>query len=299
MPGAARRLIVAVALVVGCGGRAPAVIVPPRAVTAGDALLARLPAGADVVLEVDLARLRANPAVGALVTGLVAPAAGGARPELAAVTDAPLAGARAMVLAAYAVGTPAATTVTIVAGGEAPAGALALGDGVWALAPEGDVARLLAVAGGAPSLAGDRALLAVRTRAMPAAAEGAAARLTARLDGPARRALAELLGRADAPAAVSAWLDVADDLALVTWVAGEPATWARALAGLRAAAARLSAVGALGLGPALTQAAIAREPGGARLTVVVSPGRLGRVVGRAQAWLEAGAPAGGQVGSPP
>ena len=277
----------ALVLALGCG-RPPAVVVPPRATTAGDALLARLPAGAAIVLEVDVARLRANAVVGALVTALVTPAgADGAEPAqaLAAMTAAPLAGARALVQASYDVGTPRATTITVVDGEGAPPEATALGGGAWALAVEGDVARLLEVAGGGPSLADDRPLAALRARAMPAAAEGAAARLTARLDEPARRELAALLGLSDAPAAISAWLDVADDLALVAWVAGPPRTWGPVLVRLRDRAARLPAVALLGLAPALASATVAREPAAARLTVVVPPGRLGRAVLRAREHL--------------
>ena len=315
MSGAAR-ILIALALVgaaasgPGCGGHAPVVVVPSRAVTAGDALWARLPPGAAIVLEVDVARLRANPAVGAAITALVAPApTAGVADEptpgaaLAAMTDAPLAGARAIVLAAYAVGTPAATTITIVDGVGAPPQATPLADGVWALAVEGDVARLLAVAGGGPSLADDRALAALRTVAMPAAAEGAAVRLTARLEPAARRALAEVLGQNDAPAAISAWLDVADDLALIAWVGGEPAWSAAMLTRLRDRAAASEVAGGLGLTPVIAVAPVARERAAARLTVVVTPARLGRVVARALERLRAvdpagGAAPGGRVGSP-
>jgi hypothetical protein len=292
----------------GCGGRAPAIAVPTRATTAGDVLLARLPPGAAIVLEVDVARLRANPAVGPLVGALVArpPAPEAAAPAaLAALTDAPLAGARAIVLAAYAVGTPAASTITIVDGDGAPPQATPLAGGVYALAAEGDVARVLAVAGGGASLAADRELAALRALAMPAAAEGAAARLTARLDRPARKALADVLGTADAPPVVSAWLDVADDLALVAWVGGEPRRWAPLLERVRDRAAVVALVAALGLGPPVAAAVVRRERAAARLTLVVAPARLRRVVERARdhlslAWPAAapGGPGPGRVESP-
>jgi hypothetical protein len=281
---------------VACGGRAPAVVVPERAVTAGDALLARLPAGAAIVLEVDVARLRANPVVGALVEALVVPPGEG-QGVVASVTEAPLAGARAVVLAAYDVGTARATTITLVAGTGAPPRAVVLADGIWALASDGDVARLVAVTGGAPSLAGDRELLALRARPMPAAAEGASARLTARLDPTARRALATLLARADAPAAMAAWLDVADDLALVAWIGDDRGQWPPVLEALRDRLAATLELRVLGLGPPVAESRVGRGAGAARLTLVVSPGRLRRATERALAHLRA--VGDGHVVSPP
>src|SRR5688572_8932413 len=75
--------VLAAGLAAGCGGRGRAgrgpgssgvppsgkadSEVPPRAATGGDGLLGLLPAGADVVVELDMARLRDNPVVGALV----------------------------------------------------------------------------------------------------------------------------------------------------------------------------------------------------------------------------------------
>ena len=297
--------VIAVIVLGACAGAAPPIRVPERATTAGDALLARLPPGAAIVLEVDVARLRANAVVGAVVAALIAPppdpsATPSAAARLATMTDAPLAGARVVVLAAYAVGTPAASTITIVDGDHAPAHAVPLADGVWALAAEGDTARLLAVAAGGPSLADDRVFAVLRAQAMPAAADGAAIRLSARLDDDARRELATVLGLPDAPAAISAWLDVADDLALIAWIGGEPRRWATVLIRLRDRVAPLAPFAALGLTPPLAAATIRRERSAARLTIVVPPARLQRTAARALEHLRLAAPAAddARVGSP-
>ena len=82
---------------------------PARAPTAGDAVLAQLPGGADLLVELDLARLRGNPTVGALAEQLLAdPAAG-----LVLSTDAPLARADSVVIAGYDLGTSGAHTQMI------------------------------------------------------------------------------------------------------------------------------------------------------------------------------------------
>lgn len=290
MPGW-RPLALATLVAAACRGDGAAgattfvVDVPARAATAGEALLARLPPGAELVVEIDLARLRANPVVGAVATAVLAsPPALGELGELGAPgAAAPLDGARALVLAAYRVGTPEATTLTVVEGGRRPAGAIELGDERWALVEEGAVAALLATDGG-PGLEIDRELLALRAWAMPAAADGASLRVTARLSPAARAALAAALGVDAAPATLSVWGDVADDLAVIARLADAPPAprprWLPALVRLRDRAAAAAAVTALGLGPPIAAADIRRDDGGVRVAVVVSPGRLRRAVAR-------------------
>ncbi|MCB9562763.1 MAG: hypothetical protein H6708_20370 [Kofleriaceae bacterium] len=93
-----------------------------------------------------------------------------------------------------------------------------------ALAPPDWVAWLAAAAAGdVATAAGDDALRALRAAAMPARADGAALRVTARLGFDARISLAGLVGVEVAPAAVSVWGDVADDLAVVAVLDGEDA----------------------------------------------------------------------------
>lgn len=254
-------------------------MVPDRVNTAGDSLLARLPAGAQLLVELDLARLRANPVVG---DALGAWLDRGVEIEGApAVVAAPLAGVEAVVLAAYRVGTADASTITVATGGTPPSDAVELGEGVWGLAAEGDTARLLAVAAGA-SLADDARLLAVRARAMPIAAEGAAVRVAARLDPTASRALAGALEVAAMPATLSLWGDVADDLAVVVDLADPGRSWRWVPDATRffRRIAALDEVRDLGLARPITAAEPRRDADGARWTMVVDPGLLRRVVRR-------------------
>lgn len=273
--------VAALAVLGACGGRgaaAPPVTVPARATTAGDALLPYVPAGAAVLLEVDLARLRANPTVGAAARGLIdGDGAGGA----AAVAPAALAGAAAAVLATYAPGQPEARTITVVRGGQRPATAVALAADIWALADEGETAALLA-APGTGGVTADRALMAMRAAVMPAGADGAALRLTARLDAAARRELGALFDERTPPAAVAAWLDVADDLAAVVWLDGVDAT---TVAGWRDRLAAALPVRAIGVAPAVAAGRVEARGGGAVATIVIGPGRLARAVARWQAGL--------------
>ena len=58
------RCLLVVALIAACGGHAPPPITAARTPTPGENILALLPDGAQVIVEIDLARLRANPAIG-------------------------------------------------------------------------------------------------------------------------------------------------------------------------------------------------------------------------------------------
>ncbi|MBK7073844.1 MAG: hypothetical protein IPH44_16240 [Myxococcales bacterium] len=274
-------LALALGALVACGGRAsapPPVTVPSRAATAGDALLPYVPVGAAVLIELDLARLRANPTVGALARGLIDGDGAAAR---GAVAPAALVGADAAVLATYAPGQPDARTITVVRGGQRPQAAVALAADVWALADEGATADLLAAAR-AGGVTADRALMAMRAAVMPAGADGAAIRLTARLDGPARRELGALFDEPRPPAAVAAWLDVADDLAAVVWV---DAAAAATVEGWRDRLAAALPVRAIGVAPAIAAGRVEARGAGAVATIVIGPGRLARAVARWQARL--------------
>jgi hypothetical protein len=264
---------VATVVAAGCGGSA----VPPAASAAAappagtERLLAMLPQGAQIVAEIDLARLRANPVIGAVVTRALADggdddaaaagagpggaAAGDAGPAPAAVWlrgvlrggagpgaasagdrgagapggagaarpagDASLALADQLVLAAYGVGTAQAATLTVMAAHGEIAGATRLLDGIYALGPpewiEQVQQRIALASTGDAGFAIQPApeLLALRAHAMPVEAPGASLRITARLSFDARIALARQTGIEAAPAQLSAWGDVADDLAIV------------------------------------------------------------------------------------
>src|SRR5438045_1586336 len=117
-----------------CGGSTPTTATTAEPVPAAgtERLLAMLPQGAQVVAELALARLRANPVVGALVRrALSEPRA------IAGVPAGPLGDADSVVLAAYGVGTAQAATLTLLAAPVATlAGAIRIADGVYAIGPE-------------------------------------------------------------------------------------------------------------------------------------------------------------------
>ena len=269
--------IVAAVALAACGERPrpPTPIdVPARAVTAGDPIWARLPAGAALVLEVDLARLRSNAALGAVARDVIDGGGLGEGAPTAALVDAEL-----VVLAAYALGRPDAHTITIVRGGHRPDTAVALDDELWALTDDGVTPTLVAVTP-ATSLATDDGLRALRAAVMPEAATGAALRLTARLDDDARRGLAESFDTTAPPSAAAVWLDVADDVAAVVWLDGIAATMA---ADWRARVAALREIRLLGLAPSIAATRLAATTRGTTATVVIGPGRLARAVARWQA----------------
>lgn len=192
----------------------------PRAETAGAPVLQLAPAGADVVLELDLARLRANDTVGPLYGGLAA--------RVAARYDA-LAGADAVVVCAYRVGTASAESLTFVVGdgvADPEDRGARIDERIVVLGPAGLVKRV----GGAEAIAGDKEFMRLRDAAMPARATGAAARLTARLSFDARVGVARELDVDAVPAGVSVWGDVIDDLAIVALLSGDDGDDALALA---------------------------------------------------------------------
>jgi hypothetical protein len=295
--GAMRLVAAAVAVAVGCGGSSGpkggvvAIEVPSRAATAGDRALRYLPAGADLLIEVDLARLRGNAVVGAVVTrwlaGVSAPEAGSE--VVADLARAPLLTAELVVLAAYGVGSEEAATATLVVGPGEVAGAVRLADGVAVLAPPPLARRCeAATAGAEPSLVTDRELLVLRTDAMPDKAEGATVRAAGRLDFDARVALAAATGASAAPRALSVWADVVDDAALIAVIDGADgdkkgeggARLAAALERLRDQLLELEAVRATGLGPAVHRIAVERTGDRVRVVALVGPQRLRRAADR-------------------
>jgi hypothetical protein len=296
--------------VVACGGERPVPVAPAESapVTASERILAMLPQGAQVVIEVDLARLRANPVVGAVVTRALAERTA-ALP--AGVPASPLAGADQVVLAAYGVGTAQAATLTVLAAPRELADTTRIADGFYAVGPADWVEQVqqrvaLASTGEATlALTAPAELLELRRRAMPEQAPGAALRVTARLPFDARVALARQTGLDAAPARLSAWADVADDLAVVIDCDAEdpgdrragarrgdaPKRLEAALRGVLAAVAEQPAVRALGLPPSLTGARLVVRGSWVRTIIAIGPARLRRVAERAAELLRRAAPA--------
>jgi hypothetical protein len=296
---AAIALAVAAALV-GCAGEPRAPVTPPPPPTALDErMLAILPPGAQVVIEVDLARLRANPVIGEVVTQALTDRA----PALAAgVAAPPLSAADRVVLAAYGVGTAQAATLTVLAAARPIAGAVAIADGFYAVGPpdwiEQAQQRVALAATGEARFAIRAApeWLALRRRAMPDAAPGAALRLTARLPFDARVALARQTGLDAAPAQVSAWADVVDDVAaVIDCDAADPGDARRGsdaprrleatLRGALAAISEQPTVRALGLPSSLAGARLVARGSWVRAIIAIGPAHLRRVVERAAALL--------------
>lgn len=320
-------IAVAVAAAIGCGGGPAPVTATPEPAPAGtERLLAMLPQGAQVVIEVDLARLRANPVVGAVVTRALAdraapggaeaatgaPAAAWLRDALrGSAADSPLAAADQIALAAYGVGTAQAATLTVLAAPHDIAGTTRVADGVYALGPPEwveQVEQRIALAGatGAAGLRAAPELLALRAHAMPAEAPGASLRMTAQLSFDARIALARQTGLDVAPAQISAWGDVADDLALIVDCdasdPGNPAGGGRrgdpsrrlaaTLRTVLAGVSELPAIRRLGLPSSLEGARLIARGSWVRAIVAVGPAHLHRVVERAGELLGAPAPGG-------
>jgi hypothetical protein len=122
-----------VAALVACGSHpAPrsTPTVAPHEVTGGDPLLVYLPDGAQVVIELDLARLRANPVVGAVIAKALAQ-----QVAVPGVPSAPLAQAEQVVLAAYGVGTAQAATLTLLASSSPIPDLAIVAPGVYAIGP--------------------------------------------------------------------------------------------------------------------------------------------------------------------
>lgn len=272
-------------------------------------ILAMLAPGAQVVIEIDLARLRANPVVGDVVARALAERTADLP---AGVPASPLAAADQVVLAAYGVGTAQAATLTVLAAPHDVPGATRLADGFYAIGPPDWVEQVqqrvaLATTGEAKlAISAPPELLELRNHAMPAKASGAALRITARLPFDARIALARQTGLDAAPAQLSAWADVADDLGLIVdcdaadpgnrpagagHKSDAPNRLEATLRGALAAVAEQPAVRALGLPSSLAGARFVARGSWVRTIIAIGPAHLHRVVERAAQLLREAAPA--------
>ncbi len=253
--------------------------VPARKATAGERVLALSPAGADALLEIDLARLRRNRAVGPVLeaVGAAAQVSG----NLAASSD-------LLVFVSYGVGDADAQQLVFAAGPRVTGldGGHRLADDLVVFGPPALVAQAEAAAAGSDGTAhldGDRELLRARAMAMPARADGASVRLSASLGFDARLALARKIDIDAVPSWLSVWLDVADDLALVALLGtendGEAVDVARAVTSIRDRVARATFVRRLGLARLVSEAKVEVQGDEVRVVIVVGPRRLTRVVG--------------------
>jgi hypothetical protein len=262
-------------------------------------MVALLPDGAQVIVELDLARLRANAAVGPLATSALAAMGSDSRlPGLPIVAaGSPLGSADAVVLAAYGVGTSQAATLTLLATKADVPGGTRVSPEVVAIGPDewtGQLATRAALDAQHPLAISDE-LRALRKHAEPEQATGAVLRATARLSFDARVALARITGIEVAPALISVWGDVADDVAVVVDAdavdPGDKAAkdsakrLAHTIRGLFAEVGDDPLVRGLGVGPSLDDAHLAMQGTWVRATVVVGPRHLARVVERARAML--------------
>ena len=248
------------------------------------------------MLEIDLARLRANSAVGPLLSALQP--SGIARPDL-------FSAASLLVICSYRVGESDAGQIVFAAGAEVERlpGARVLEEDLVALGPPALLDRVdLVRAGAAPPLRADRALLRVRALAMPERAPGASVRMAARFGFDGRIALARRLELEIVPAWLSLWADVADDLAAVALLGGDGAgdahELARAAIRLRERVAASAPARRLGLGRIAAQSDVDVKGDEVRVALVVGPRRLGRLVALVLTRLRAPEPDGKEEKEP-
>jgi hypothetical protein len=203
-----------------------------RLVTGGTELYKSLPAHADAVLEVDVARLRDNPTLGPVVMAVSEAAAGRLEAEQLGLD--PLREIDLFLAAVYRLGTDDSEILFVLRGRRIHAAgaasripqAEALDERTLLVGPpglRGRVARL----GTRESMAGDQVFLRLRDAAMPRRAQGASIRLTARLNHDARIAAAGRLAVDEMPATISVWMDVADDVALVALLGADDGAQAK------------------------------------------------------------------------
>jgi len=200
-------------------------------------------------------------------------------------------------MAAYGVGTAQAATLTILQTKQDVPNAMRITPDLVAIGPEEWTAQLASRAAidAQHALTPGEDLLRLRDHAMPPGATGAVLRVTARLPFDARIAFARQTGLDAAPAQLSLWADVADDLAVVVDAdAADPGDKAGREAAKRLAATIKGTLGAvaddptvraLGVPTSLTDAHLVTQGTWVRAIVAVGPHHLARAVERARAML--------------
>ncbi len=257
-----------------------------RTPTAGDALWKRLPVGADLLVEIDLRRLRDNPRTGPLIS-LMSPPAPLRDSDLLSKAD-------TLIIAVYHLGDAPKQLLLLQGPALTGLASQTLGDNTIAV---GDPELVRAAEGlqlSSATMADDAQLLQMRAQAMPEKAEAATLRLVARLDFDARVAIASQLAVSEVPLAISIWADVVDDLAIVARLEGESSAQAqrleRAMGALQERLSRMSFVRFLALAPPLQAAKLIRSSSSVRVVFVLAPKRLALVVKRLQQQLSLSMP---------
>jgi hypothetical protein len=295
--------LAALLAVAACHHDAPATVTtpvaPPKIPSLADRMVALLPDGAQIVVELDLSRLRANAVLGELASSALAKLGADSHvPGLpVTVAGSPLASADELVLAAYAVGTEQASTVSLLATKTDVPGGVRLSPELVALGTDQWTGQLQARAALADQLTIPDELRQLRSHAQPQGTNGAVLRVTARLSFDARVALARMTGVETAPARISLWADVADDVAVVIDAdavdPGDKAAkdsskrLAHTIRELLASLEDEPAVRALGVAPSLDGARLVAQGTWVRTIVAVGPRHLARVVERARGMLAA------------
>ncbi len=273
-------------LLLACGGNGTrsTEFVPQRSTTAGDALLSSVPTGADLLLEIDLARLRNNAVVGTILASVAAPEA--------IAEEHLLRDANTMLVCVYGVGDGAKQLIVLQAhSGVELNQAAAIGGGRYAVGDPSLVSRAVALGGGSgESMLEDEEFLRLRSSVMPAEAKWAAVRAVARLDFDARVAVASKVHMSEVPVSLALWGDVVDDLAIVVHVVGEEAAsherLHHAMLSLRSRIAKKPYVRFLGLTTPLGNARITRSDSRVQLVFVLSPKRLALLAERLMRQLQ-------------
>lgn len=265
-------------LLLACGSSSAPVAetVSLRAPTAGQSLLASAPLGADLLLEVNLQRLRENPVVGGLLAK-VAPPDALENVDLLQQADVAL-------LLVYDVGTSPRQLVILRSREDTLPGAVALGEKVFAVGDEKLLALAAGIQGPDQSMLADRELLRLSDAAMPGAAKDASLRLALRLDFDARVSIASKVNISEVPTSVAVWGDVVDDLAVIAYLGSDEAADSVKLEGaIRKLRGRIAAhpfVRSLGLGPSILKSRIMADGKLVKVLILVSPKRLQSVVTR-------------------
>ena len=295
------RLALVALLVCACGGKDKGAASPTagRPLTRAERMIALLPNGCQMLLELDLERLRTNQVVGDVAKRALASL--GAESKLPglplAVQGSPLATADLIIVATYGLGTTESGTVSIIATKEEIVKAVRLNNEFVVIGTDELVRQVEARAAIASRSRLDPSLdlMKLRDHAMPQQAPGATLRVTARLSFDARVALARQTGLELAPAQLSIWGDVVDDLVLVIDAdASDPGDakskdpakrLAKAFNAVLAGFAREPVIKLLGLVNAFGNARMVVKSTWVRVIIEVGPRHLGRVVERARTLL--------------